>query len=583
MKRLVVFVLTLAISFSTALAQEKDHEKKMQELEKKIDDLIMEIEVIKATSGMDAQKVEKFKMFGYFGMRYMDFTPDNETMFPSSEAMRTEPSFIQNNMNIYFQFNPIENWKVLSEIRFLYYPKGNAMSTSADASTVTSADILRSSRFRDFTTGEWVPNNGPFAYPISSDGYCAFNIGHLTTPLDLNGDGDFDYPAAWYPKDINGNWMLPKADGTFILLSPTGELAGSATAADIVMVKSPVVKGVSMFDNTFNTNALDPVSAINYSWGGLNIERAYMEWNYSDKLNFLGGKFLTPFGIWNVDHGLPVLLSARIPYMLAFIPDTQVGVQTFGRFNLPHTDLEYSMYVSNGRDIPSPVFDNNKEKSVGGRLNLKLQSEMFKELSIGASGYYGKHTDDVAEYKVVFDDSDFIINEDGVTNDGEYTETKLQVTQHVWSEFDEYDLGVDFKMAFKGLSLQSEFLYRSFDYTAWDQKYINQKFGSLFPPRKMPDITAFYVQTGYELPWKIKDVAITPFARYESIDGYIRGGGIGEIQGTPVHEQFQVLTGGLNLRQNPYVTYKFDYTKVQFDQNKDLGFDCITVSADIGF
>jgi len=482
MRKKVFFVLLIAISL---MLRAEDTDKKVKELQEKLEELTLEIEIMKATSGgaSTEAKEDKFKLFGYFGARYMDMNFDDASMMPSSTRITDKPSFMQNNLNIYFQFNPVENWKVLSEIRFLYYPKGTSLSTNPDA---TTADVLKTNKF--LFDNRMIDGNGAFIFNNGSS-WVELSSGNVAVPVGSNGNPAIagaltQHPIAtgqyfdiatnqvvttptatsspilleagtFVPIDAAGNYIISTGSGYIrvndaMYVDTQGfiipDLNNVAYASDITLIASPVVKSVSMFDKEFPTSALDPVSAINYSWGGLTIERAYMEWNYSDKLSFRAGKFLTPFGIWNVDHGLPVLLSARIPYMLSFIPDTQTGIETYGRIYLPHTDLEYNIYISNGRDLPNPLFDNNLEKSVGGRLNLKLQSDIFKELAIGGSGYYGKHTEYVPEYKVVFDANDFIINQNGVTNNGDFSTTKLQVEQHIWSEFDEMDLGVDFKM-----------------------------------------------------------------------------------------------------------------------------------------
>ena len=43
------------------------------------------------------------------------------------------------------------------------------------------------------------------------------------------------------------------------------------------------------------------------------LERAYIQWSKLDWLGVRVGQFLTPYGIWNVDHGTPTLITMFRP------------------------------------------------------------------------------------------------------------------------------------------------------------------------------------------------------------------------------------------------------------------------------
>ena len=49
------------------------------------------------------------------------------------------------------------------------------------------------------------------------------------------------------------------------------------------------------------------------SWGSIILERAYIQWSKLDWLGVRVGQFLTPYGIWNVDHGTPTLITMFRP------------------------------------------------------------------------------------------------------------------------------------------------------------------------------------------------------------------------------------------------------------------------------
>src|SRR5690348_6033105 len=105
-------------------------------------------------------------------------------------------------------------------------------------------------------------------------------------------------------------------------------------------------------------------------WGSIVLERAYIQWQKSARLGVRVGQFLTPYGIWNVDHGTPTLISLFRPFFQAneMFPEHQLGVEAFGRFDdvvHDHWALDYHSYVSNGR-TPGVVALTD-DKMIGGR------------------------------------------------------------------------------------------------------------------------------------------------------------------------------------------------------------------------
>ena len=76
-----------------------------------------------------------------------------------------------------------------------------------------------------------------------------------------------------------------------------------------------------------------------------------MDWNYRNELNIRAGKFLTPYGIWNVEHGGPVLISTRTPLLLRkqIFPESMTGIQVYGKTFPADFQISYHAWLGNGK------------------------------------------------------------------------------------------------------------------------------------------------------------------------------------------------------------------------------------------
>jgi hypothetical protein len=59
----------------------------------------------------------------------------------------------------------------------------------------------------------------------------------------------------------------------------------------------------------------DVFTTKNNRYGWTMIERAHLTWSPREWFQILAGRYLTPYGIWNVDHAPTVVLPVRLPYM----------------------------------------------------------------------------------------------------------------------------------------------------------------------------------------------------------------------------------------------------------------------------
>ena len=127
----------------------------------------------------------------------------------------------------------------------------------------------------------------------------------------------------------------------------------------------------------------------------VNIERAFLEFAPYDFAKFKLGKFLTPYGIWNVDHGAPVLISMRLPFFIQenIIPQAITGFQFFGNVPVGSLDVFYHAYIGNKRGVIEDV-DNDRstdEFAGGGRLRIVTPPVAdIIEFKLGYSVYYGR-------------------------------------------------------------------------------------------------------------------------------------------------------------------------------------------------
>jgi hypothetical protein len=137
----------------------------------------------------------------------------------------------------------------------------------------------------------------------------------------------------------------------------------------------------TIFDYTANSGFLT------VDWGAIVLERAHIDWTPIDQFNIRVGYFLTPVGIYNVDHGSPTRIFNFTPTAITygFTPERQTGVEFFGLFHLGSWELGYHAYVSNGRAVSVDFTD---DKAFGGRVFLQTRRPV--RLMLGTSFYYGK-------------------------------------------------------------------------------------------------------------------------------------------------------------------------------------------------
>ena len=382
----------------------------------------------------------------------------------------------------------------------------------ADPGRETGEPAMKLYGFADFTYGGWSRTPGQWTGLLNNN--LSFYVGKLNLYMDT------DIARDWKSMIEVRFMFLP--NGTPALVN--GSSAGTIPAQLADPLASPGRYTVEASDYS---DANRPVS-----WGGINIERAYLEHTFSSYLRLRGGRFLTPWGIWNVDHGSPVIIGPLRPYVIGeqFFPEAQTGLELLGSVSVgDNATVGYHLTLSNGRGPVEQYQDYDNNKAIGGRLFLR--GYWLGELTLGPSGYGGTYTDRRQEVDLA---------------------TQL-VKWFTFERYRELALAADVRWVWKQIHFQVEGAVHQ---KVWDDgsrpavaNYTNTVVGS------QPDVLRFglYGLLGYRLPW----FNLMPYVLYTYYD---------TDQKTVLVGATQVLGiwFGLNVRVTPRVVLKAEWGRVSF-------------------
>ena len=362
--------------------------------------------------------------------------------------------------------------------------------------------------------------------------------------LDLYGFADFTYQRLLVDKENIWNRTYPSVNsfavGNFNLYLSSNLGDSWRALAEVRFMYLP--NGASKPDASGNAIRTD-TTVLDYAgfeepirWGGIRIERIYVEHEFNGLFKLQVGQFLTPYGIWNVDHGSPTIIGIKKPFVVSnqLFPEQQVGLQLYGSYFFDPLEIGYHLTLSNGRG-PVEYQDFDDDKAVGGRLYVK--TDALGSLTVGASIYRGGYYDRSAKY---------VVTNNGASVDQEYTPI---------SKYQELSLGADVKWEYKSWLAQGEAIMN-------EANFENRPRASIVhpPPGFQADYRRWgaYGLIGYRLPF-------VPLMPYVIVQHAISP----DSPNTPPATAYEV---GVNYRPIAALVVKLEYTDWHFSAPGAAGF-----------
>ncbi|MBD3239667.1 MAG: hypothetical protein GF331_03710 [Chitinivibrionales bacterium] len=410
--------------------------------------------------------------------------------------------------------------------------------------------------FLDATLAKKIIDDSHIMWTVGQDDHLAFEVTHV----NVYGD--------WKPNPFMrslievGLHAFPHGtgDSVGIITRSTVRILGyDTTTVSIDTIRAPKLP----VDNTVFDNQDGPLE-----WGSITLERAWMDFLFENYVNLRVGKFITPYGIWNVDHGSPAILTVRQPYQTAHFrvfPRSQIGLMGYGTIYVGDTDLSYKLYASSGRNEIS--IEEATDVAVGGNMEAVLP--VLDGLQLGFSGYTGLRRNQrgwrTIEMEVemlpvivpMYDSSGNFVGIDTAATQAA-TEQAIKDTLEVQGrEFDRHTygyestskarevcLGMSAKLNVGALTLQGEYNY--------------QHLANHMIPDAFTHVHAFYLLGAYRIPMH-RHVSVTPYAMFEQITA--RG-----AHNNPQHlfegtffDGFLTVLGGVNIKVFTVGCVKLEY------------------------
>lgn len=287
--------------------------------------------------------------------------------------------------------------------------------------------------------------------------------------------------------------------------------------------------GPELTSPPMNTQVTDYADfARTIKWGGIEIQRVYLDWSAFSFLTLRLGQYLTPYGVWNVDHGTPTIIPAAKPYVIGagFFPQRQTGLELYGRTDAGDDGaIGYHLTLSNGTGSVTEYKDLDSNKALGARAYWETRA--LGELRLGGSAYYGTESRGSTALGIMG--------------------TQLTANEVLTAQSDMLAFGVDAVWKISGLHVQAEWLSLQRKFT--DEGRIAMMAatgGTSFPADSFS--WGMYALLGYRFDW----YGIMPFVMYQNLEqpdrvafhGYHVGVNIRPIDALAVKVQYDDVTSG---------------------------------------
>lgn len=308
------------------------------------------------------------------------------------------------------------------------------------------------------------------------------------------------------------------------------------------------IPGFTEYDRT-NMQVMDPLTSQFFNQGGISIERAHLTYRPIQWFNVIAGRFLSPYGIWNVEHGSTVVIPAHIPYtqIRNMVPHAQTGLQLFGRvfLGMPTLFLDYAITLSNGPGPIEAVADLDENKAIGFKLEATYKPRKLR-ISAGAYAMFGKYTDSkkVAELSL---NSDLTLNE--------AADMPVRIDVVPVRDVDQKIVATHVQVEGAGVTLQGEFIWTRWDFNVTEPRVLAETIfaggGPLDVYYRASNIgMGGYVLLAYELPLAkyMGGLRPIPWIMFEKCSH----------DDTSIVGAMTAFEAGLNLKPSPYITLKFE-------------------------
>jgi hypothetical protein len=305
--------------------------------------------------------------------------------------------------------------------------------------------------------------------------------------------------------------------------------------------------GAPKADGSYTVNAAGDPADFNRDvhWGGVEIERIYVEWNIHPYLTMRAGQFLTPYGIWNVDHGSPLFIPVTRPYVIgsSLFPERQTGFEFLGKYDVSNDSaIGYHFTLSNGLGPVSEIRDLDDNKGVGGRLFWEYRGA--GTLRIGGSAFYAKDT--------------ALTPTRGLDAEGH-----LKYGETITSQSKVLSLAADLQWKYKGLHVQTEVITQQRNFQDGGRVAATNPFTGtpIFAEDYLTWGVYGLIGYGIDVSWLGN---VMPYAMIQSFD---------EVPATFVRTKTNGFSVGLNVRPIDAVVVKLAYMQARWPEGSLISSD----------